>query len=90
MIEALDRVHILEAKEWDSNDADLIIYSTSLSGLGFAIPSLLLGFCAFTPTDCTTPTIFHYEALAITSMILWTSGQTSKVCHLLVYTNSLN
>jgi len=90
-IEASDGIHILDAKEWDSNDADLAIYSdASLSGLGFVIPKILLGFCASTPTDCATPTIFYYEALAIASAILWTSGQTSNIRRLLVYTNSLN
>jgi len=90
-IEASDRVHMLDAIEWDASDADLIIYSdVSLNGLGFYAPDCHLGFCASMPADCLCPMIFYFEALAIALAILWTSGLTPPIHHMLIYTDSLN
>src|SRR5882724_11805291 len=70
-----DGIHILDAIEWDSSDADLIVYSdASLNGLGFCIPDQLLGFCASTPDECPHPTIFYFRSLMIMLAILWASG----------------
>jgi len=82
---------MLDAIEWDHSDADIIIYSdASLTGLGFTAPSKLIGFCASVPNDEPVSTIFYFEALAIASAILWASGITPPICHLLLYTDSLN
>ena len=90
-IEASEGIHILNSIEWGHLDSNLVIYSdASLTGLGFEIPLHHLGFCTSTPSECLVTTIFYYEALAITSVVLWASGLSPKINHLLVYTNSLN
>ena len=84
-------MHIFKYIEWDCSDADLIVYSdASLTGLGFTVPMQCLGFCASTPSDCPSLTIFYYEALAIASTILWVSSLSPRVKKILVYTDSLN
>jgi len=90
-IESSDGIHMLDSMEWVQTDADLIIYSdTSLSGLGFTAPNMLIGFCTSVPNDSITPTIFFSEALAITSAVLWPSGLEPRIKRLLIYTDSLN
>jgi len=81
--------HILNAIEWDSSDADLIIYSDMFNGLGFAYLIDSWVFVHPTPNDCPCPMIFYFEALMITSAIIWASGLSPIHC-LLVYSDSLN
>jgi len=86
-----DGIHILDAIEWDSSDADLIVYSdASLNGLGFCIPDQLLGFCASTPDECPHPTIFYFRSLMIMLAILWASGLSPLIHCLLIYSDSLD
>jgi len=47
-------------------------------------------FYSATPTDCHLQTIFYFEALSISSAILWASGLIPLVRHLLIFTDSLN
>jgi len=91
MIDSLDSIHMLDAVEWDASDTDLIIYTdASLIGLGFMVPHHLISFCASLPANTPLVTIFYYEALAITSAILWATGLRPPVNCLLIYMDSLN
>ena len=82
---------MLDAMEWVQLDANLIIYSDmSISGLGFTAPSKLIGFCTSVLNNSLTPTIFFYEALAITFAVLWVSGLEPHIKWVLIYTDSLN
>lgn len=57
-------VHVLEARNWDPDSADLTFYTdTCLTGLAFWIPSEKVGFCADVPTDRRIPSkwIFYRE-----------------------------
>src|SRR5882724_909233 len=90
-IDISDGVHMLDAKEWGISDADLITYmDASLTGLSFTAPTLKLGFCSSIPSHSPLMTIFYFEALAITSAILWASCLEPGIHHLLIFTDPLN
>jgi len=90
-IESSDGIHVLDAIEWGASDANLTIFcDVSLTGLGFIVPSHQLGVTSPVSHDSKLSTIFYYEALAIASALLWASGVVPTICHLLIYTDSLN
>jgi len=90
-IDISDGVHMLDAEEWGISNVDLITYTDmSLTGLGFTTPTLKLGFCSSIPAHSPLTTIFYFEALAITSAILWASGLEPGIRRLLIFTDSLN
>src|SRR5882724_4821579 len=90
-IEASDSVHMLDAIEWNEQDANLVIYyDASLSGLGFVAPQLKLSFYVLTPDDSPLQTIFFFKALCISAAILWALGLDGPIHHLLIFTDSLN
>jgi len=90
-IEASNGIHVLDAIEWGSTDADLTIFcDASLTGLSFVVPSEKLGFTGHIPFGTKLSTIFYYEVLTITSAMLWASGITPSIQRLLIYLDSLN
>jgi len=90
-IDSFNSIHILDSIEWGQYDTDLTIYcDVSLTGLGFVIPSRKLGFTSTVPPISKLTMIFYYEALAITSAVLWASGITPSIHCLLIYSDSLN
>jgi hypothetical protein len=82
---------MLDAVEWDKDDADMVIYcDTSLNSMGFYCPSLNINYCSSIPANAPLSTNFYDEALCVTSVHLWASQRPCLPHHLLIYTDSMN
>ncbi|KAF8583650.1 DNA/RNA polymerase [Ramaria rubella] len=90
-MEYADGVCILTAIEWLPCQADLTIYcDASMSGLGFYIPELNLGFYSSIPNDTAMCNIFFYEASTVVSALLVCTERPTPPQRLLIYTDSLD
>jgi hypothetical protein len=84
-------ISLLTSIAWGRKQANTVIYcDASLSGLGFFIPSLNLGFASPIPDNIPSHDILFLEALCVISAIFWASQQHSPPQHLLIFTDSLD
>ena len=95
MFKHSDGIHLLRARSWGPDDADLAIYyDVSLSGMGFWSPKLRCGF--FTdelpsvPSPHLAGSIFWYESLTVLSTLLWASSLPHWPCRISIFTDSMN
>lgn len=73
-VECSDGVYMMDAVEWDVEDANATVYcDASLTGMGFYCPSLNVSYCSPVPENSPLHTIFYYEALCVVSALLWAS-----------------
>lgn len=91
-IEGSDGIHILRAKEWGRNDADLNLFCDACPrGMAFWCPSFNRGFqCHVTADDADG--IFYLEALAVLSSLHWAlhNLDVSPNTRIAIYTDNLN
>ncbi|KAF7763931.1 hypothetical protein Agabi119p4_8468 [Agaricus bisporus var. burnettii] len=87
-------VHVLEARDWDPNSADLTFYTDAcLTGLAFWIPSEKVGFCADVPTDRQIPSewIFYREKWAVLSALDYAVTRLEMMDQkIVIYTDNSN
>lgn len=95
MFERSTGVHLLRARSWRPDAADLTVYcDASLSGMGFWSPALQQGF--FTnvlppvPSHRLEGSIFWYESLTVLSALLWVSSLPCRPCRVSIFTDSMN
>jgi hypothetical protein len=83
-------LHILRSTEWTAADADIVIYANAcLTGMGFWIPALMLGFQC--PTTSSKPGIFLFEALTVTCALDWCTQQVNaRGKRIVIYTDNQN
>jgi hypothetical protein len=87
----LPGTRLLRSREWDLSTADVTAYcDASLDGLMFWYPGLNAGYWATTPDECSTDTIFYYEALSVLCAIMHSTSFGLPVNKLVVYTDNLN
>ncbi|KIJ39559.1 hypothetical protein M422DRAFT_174987 [Sphaerobolus stellatus SS14] len=84
-------LHFFEDVEWDYEDANFIIFcDASGVGLGFYVPSKLLGFASSIPPNALIPNILFYESLTVASAVAWATELHPPQRRLLVYTDLLD
>lgn len=89
---------LFEGMDWDPlTECDMSIYCDAcLSGMGYWIPELLLGFYAPVPLERRERHIFFFEALCVVAAIRWychsmrSDASLTRRLHLVVYTDSQN
>lgn len=93
-VESLDGVHILRARTWSPEGADLTIYcDASLSGLGFWVPSHNAGYMTLPqhrPVAPVDDTIFWLESYSVLSALAWAVSLPTPPRRLSIFTDSLN
>ncbi|PBK81542.1 hypothetical protein ARMGADRAFT_948010 [Armillaria gallica] len=90
-IQASPGILLFDALDWDpEKETNLtILCDACMSGMGFWIPELLLGFFAPVPCDPPKDTIFFWEALCIVAALEWfceSMRQDSTLTHRLQVT----
>lgn len=84
-------VHLLENLHWDPSLANITIYCDAcLSGMGFYVPHLHLGFCASTVDSGDEEFIFFHEALCVLSALAWVDQTYREPQRLILYTDNSN
>jgi len=90
-VEAANGLHFFKSLAWLPAEADMVVYcDASTYGLGFWIPSLLLGFHSQVPQFAAIPNILFYEAVTVASAIAWVADRPRRPRRLLLYTDSLD
>ncbi|KZV94633.1 hypothetical protein EXIGLDRAFT_766918 [Exidia glandulosa HHB12029] len=78
-------VQLLEANNWQPEDADITLYcDASLTGLGFWCPALNLGFTSEHADD----NIIRNESLCVLSALSWVVTRNPKPSRIALYTDS--
>ncbi|TFY77497.1 hypothetical protein EWM64_g6514 [Hericium alpestre] len=91
--ERFDGIHIITSHEWDSSQADLIIYcdASLTGGLAFWSPAHHRGFLSELPTaPSNADTIFWYEALTVVSALDWACSLSPTPQRVAIFSDSLN
>ncbi|KAJ3969353.1 hypothetical protein EV361DRAFT_804009 [Lentinula raphanica] len=90
--------YLFDGMDWDPHtECNLMIYCDAcLTGMGFWIPELLLGFYSATPVERIQRPIFFFEALTVLSALIWYASSTrsdsslSSRLRLTVFTDNTN
>ncbi|KIJ43077.1 hypothetical protein M422DRAFT_170302 [Sphaerobolus stellatus SS14] len=90
-VESTHGLHFFEDVEWGYEQADNIIFcDASTIGIGFYVPSKVLGFASNIPPNPLVTNILFYEMLAVASAVAWAAELPKPPRHLFVYTDSLD
>ena len=90
-IESATGIRMLRALDWDPVSADFIAYCDACpEGLGYCFPSAALGFCAPTPEDPPTSSIFYFEALCVLCALQDISTRVEPYSRVAIYTDNQN
>jgi hypothetical protein len=90
-MEKSDGVHLLKNLDWDPAEADATIFcDTSLLGMGFWYPELLLGYHCPIDFEAPSDVIFFFEALCVCSAFHDVVGLSIETKTLVIYTDNTN
>lgn len=91
-LEAWDGIHLLEARAWGPEDADLKIYTDASGfGLGFWAPDRQVGFQAARFEHVrANGVIFYWEALAVVSALEWACSLNPRPKRVAIYCDNSN
>jgi hypothetical protein len=97
-VECSSGILVYQAVDWHPlSECDIQIRCDAcLTGLGFWVPSMSLGFFAQVPRQLTDPKIFFWEATSVLSALLWFSDSLRPLlskftpARLTIFTDNMN
>lgn len=91
-LEAWEGVHMLDARSWGPDEADLDVWTDASGvGLGFWVPGMRVGFQAHRfDVPRAKDVIFYWEALAVVSALEWACAQSPRPKRVAIYCDNTN
>ncbi|KAJ3727532.1 hypothetical protein C8R42DRAFT_340177 [Lentinula raphanica] len=97
-VERSSGTYLFDGMDWNpSTECNMTIYCDAcLTGMGYWIPELLLGFYSPIPLERSTHPIFFFEALAVLSALVWygssmrSDSSLSGRLRLVIFTDNTN